>query len=77
MATPRKRKVRTVADESYSELEVYCIWLNEFYRALRKAGFNNDNALWVMVTKESYPDWISYGIPTETDIQKYLDEDED
>ncbi len=30
---PRKKKpvkrVRTVKDESYTELEMYCIWLNE------------------------------------------------
>jgi len=39
MATPRKRtaKVKTVADESYSKLDQYCIWLNEYYRALRRA----------------------------------------
>jgi len=79
MATPRKRiaKPRTVADESYSPLEMYCIWLHEYKKALRKAGFNNDDALWLVATKESFPDWVSYKAPTEKDIQNLLDEDED
>jgi len=77
MATSRKRKTQTVADETYGPLEAYCIWLNEFYKGLRKAGFNNDNALWLITCKDAYPDWVSYGKPTEADIQRYLDEDED
>ena len=79
MATPRKkpvRKVQTVADESYSKLEQYCIWLNEYYKALRKSGFNTDDALWLVVTKESYPKWVEYGAPTADQIADFL-EDED
>jgi hypothetical protein len=79
MATPRKRtaKPKTVADESYSVLETYCIWLNEYYKALRKSGFSTDNSLWLVATKESFPDWVDYKAPTELDIQNLLDEDED
>jgi hypothetical protein len=79
MATPRKRtaKPKTVADDSYSALETYCIWLNEYYKALRKAGFTTDNSLWLVATKESFPDWVDYKAPTELDIQNLLDEDED
>jgi len=76
MATKR-RKPRTVADENYSALDMYCIWLHEYHRALRRAGFSNDNALWIISTKESYPEWVSYKIPTEEDIANLLDEDED
>lgn len=76
MATKR-RKPRTVADENYSELDMYCIWLHEYHRALRRAGFSNDNALWIIATKDSYPEWVSYKIPSETDIENLLDEDED
>jgi hypothetical protein len=73
----RKRKVATVDTDSYNQLEVYCIWLNEYHRALRNAGFSNDNALWLLATKDSYPDWVSFKIPTNTDIAHYMDEDED
>jgi hypothetical protein len=76
MATKR-RKPRTVADENYSELDMYCIWLHEYHRALRRAGFSNDNALWIISTKDSYPEWVLYKIPNETDIANLLDEDED
>jgi hypothetical protein len=75
MATPRKRRVKTVADESYSKLDQHCIWLNEYHRALRKAGFTNDNALWIIATKDSYPDWVD-GINVE-DIRQHLDEEDE
>jgi hypothetical protein len=71
----RKRKVQTVADEGYSKLEEYCIWLNEYKRALRKAGFSNDDALWLVSAKDSYPDWIN-GI-THKDIVQHLEDEED
>lgn len=78
MATARKRtsKPKTVADDSYSALETYCIWLNEYYKALRKSGFSTDNSLWLVTTKESFPDWVDYKAPTEEDIKNYLDEDD-
>lgn len=63
MATPKKKpvkKVQTVDDESYSKLEQYCIWLNEYYKALRKAGFNHDMAAMFVIDKDSYPDWVSF-----------------
>ena len=71
----RRRKVQTVADEGYSKLEEYCIWLNEYKRALRKAGFSNDDALWLIATKDSFPDWIN-GI-THKDIVQHLEDEED
>jgi hypothetical protein len=71
----RKRKVQTVADEGYSKLEEYCIWLNEYKRALRKAGFSNDDALWLVATKDSFPDWIN-GIQPK-DIVQHLEDEED
>jgi hypothetical protein len=63
MATPRKKpvsKIKTVEDESYSKLEQYCIWLNEYYTALIKAGFKHDMAAMFVMEKDSYPDWVSF-----------------
>jgi hypothetical protein len=71
------RKRKAVIDESYSKLDEHCIWLHEFFSSLRKAGFNNDNALWIIASPESYPEWITYKKPTVADIQKYLDEEEE
>lgn len=81
MATRKKptsqKKVKTVEDEQYSELEIYCIWLNEYYSSLLKAGFKADVALSIIMDKDSYPAWVNFRLPTDTDIKKYLDEDED
>jgi len=75
---PRKKKIETVDTDSYSALESYCIWLNEYYKALRKSGFVESIALTIMMDKMSYPDWVSYKMPKDVDIANYLDdEDED
>lgn len=81
MATRKKktstRKVATVENEEYSKLEMYCIWLNEYYSALKRAGFKNDMAMAIMMDKDSYPDWVEWRIPSIDEIQQHLDEDED
>ena len=69
-----KRVVRTVKDEQYSELEMYCIWLNEYYRSLKKAGFPHDLALTIMMDKDSYPQWVPYRTTMGVDSD---DEDDD
>ena len=51
----RKAKVM---DDTYSALEMYCIGLNEYYKALRKAGFSTDIAMAMIMDKASYPDWL-------------------
>ena len=75
MATPRKRTIKTVADESYSKLDQYAIELHELFKALRKAGFTNDNALWLLASKESYPDWMKDLSPE--DIRKHIEEEDE
>ena len=71
MATRKKQ----VVDEGYSKLDEHCIWLNEYYKSLRRAGFTLDNALWMVSTKDSYPDWI---LPvTLDDIRKHIEDEED
>lgn len=76
MATRKKRTVAVDTSE-YNRLEMYCIWLNEFYTSLLRAGFKHDIALAIVVDKEAYPDWVEWKLPTNTDISRYMDEDED
>ncbi|NBW11169.1 MAG: hypothetical protein EBR82_24375 [Caulobacteraceae bacterium] len=73
----RTRKPRTVANEEYTELEMYCIWLNEYYKSLIKAGFATDIALSFVMDKSSYPSWVSYRAPSEEEVKKYLDEEDE
>ena len=77
MATSRKRttKVKAVANDDYSKLDEYAIELHEFYKSLRKAGFTNDNALWLLSAKETYPKWMRELSPE--DIRKHIEDEED
>ena len=72
MATRKKK----VVEDDYSKLDQYAIELHEFYKALRKAGFTNDNALYILSAKQTYPDWMQ-STPTLDDVRKHMDEDED
>ena len=71
------RRVRTVKDESYTELEMYCIWLNEYYKSLLKAGFKSDVAMAFVMDKGSYPSWVNYKSPSEDEIKRMVEEDDD
>ena len=79
MATQRKKsaKVETVDDESYSNLEMYCIWLHEYYESLRRAGFDDVTALGSVIDKDSYPDWVVHKNPTIEEIRKHIEEEEE
>lgn len=78
MATRKRQptRVRTVADENYSKLDQYAIELHEFFKSLRKAGFSNDNALWLLSAKESFPDWLQQK-PSKKDILQHLEDEEE
>jgi hypothetical protein len=73
VATQRRRK--TKIDDDYSKLDQHAILLHEYYKSLRRAGFTVDNALWLIATKDSYPDWLQD--PTMEDIRKHIEDEED
>jgi hypothetical protein len=74
--TARKKRVITVKDERYTPLEMYAISLNEYYKALRKAGFSIELSLGILEIRSAYPDWLLPEIPNVIDPFEY-DEDED
>jgi hypothetical protein len=41
--------------EAYSMLDQYCIGLNEYYKSLRRAGFNVEMALAILLEPLTYP----------------------
>jgi hypothetical protein len=49
--------------------------LHEYYKSLRRAGFTVDNALWLIATKDSYPEWLQD--PTIEDIRNHIEDEED
>jgi hypothetical protein len=71
-----QKRVRTVKNEEYTELEMYCIWLNEYYCSLLKAGFKSDIAMAFVMDKTSYPTWVEYR-PSEDEIRRMIDDDDD
>lgn len=72
-----KRKVIDL--DTYNALDAWCIALNEYYKSLRKAGFNDETALFMVTDKGSFPDWILPAKPIEKigsiDPDKYEDDD--
>ena len=78
MATPKKKPVtrkRNVQDNDYSKLDEHAIWLNEYFKSLRRSGFNRDDALWLISTPESYPGWVD--LPNRQDILNHIEDEED
>ncbi len=68
---------RVIDLDTYNALDAYCISLNEYYKSLRKAGFSEDMAFWLLLDRDSYPDWILPSIPDRVDRIPYEDDDED
>ena len=72
-------KKRVIDLETYNELDAYCIALNEYYKSLRKAGFSDPTALFLITERQSFPDWILPAKPIEKigsiDPDEYEDDD--
>jgi len=78
MAAPKKKPVtrkRTVKDNEYTKLDEHSIWLNEYFKSLRRSGFLRDDALWLIATPESYPSWVD--LPNRQDILNHIEDEED
>ena len=70
-------KKKVIDLDTYSALDAYAISMNEFYKALRRAGFAEGIALFMITDTQSYPAWI---LPHPVDPEKfgnYEDEDDD
>jgi hypothetical protein len=70
-------KKKVIDLDTYSALDQYAISMNEFYKALRKAGFAVDLCLAIITDRDAYPDWILPELPNRIDNIPYDDEDDD
>ena len=70
------RKVtKALEEQGYSKLDAYCIGLHEFWRSLKRSGFDDEIALAIIVEPSAYPGWI---LPDPVEPERYGDyEDED
>jgi hypothetical protein len=70
-------KKKVIDLDTYNALDAWCIALNEYYKSLRRAGFSEGIALFMVTDRDSYPDWILPTIPNRIDNIPYEDDDED
>lgn len=71
------RKVtKALEEQGYSKLDAYCIGLQEFWCSLKRAGFQDDIALAIIVEPSAYPGWILPD-PIEPDRLGDYEDDED
>lgn len=70
------RKVtKQLEEQGYSKLDAYCIGLQEFWNSLKRAGFDDEIALAIIVEPSAYPGWI---LPDPVEPERFGDyEDED
>ena len=72
-----RKETKALEDQGYTALEAYCIALHEYWKALRKAGFTESVALFMITEPQAYPAWI---LPSPVEPEKfghYEDEDDD
>ena len=72
-----RKATKVFEEQGYSPLDAYCISLHEYWKSLKKAGFSEGIALFLLSDKDSYPAWI---LPSPVDPNKFGDyevEDDD
>jgi len=70
-----KRQTKALEEQGYSKLDAYCIGLQEFWTSLKRAGFDDEIALAIIVEPSAYPGWI---LPDPIEPERFGDyEDED
>ena len=74
MAKTRKKVIDL---DTYSKLDAYAISMNEFYKALRRAGFAVDLSLAIISDRAAYPDWLLPELPNKIDSLPYEDDEDE
>lgn len=69
------RRVRRSKEPTFTKLDAHAIQLNEYYKALKRAGFDHSVALAIILDKEGVPNWFTPDVPDFSPIP--LDDDED
>jgi hypothetical protein len=72
-----KKATKALEDQGYSKLDAYCIGMYEFAQSLKKAGFDEETVMGIIVEPQVYPHWIlPDGVPPEK-LGDYDEEDDD
>ena len=70
-------KKKVIDLDTYNALDAWAISLQEMYRALRRAGFDVELCLAIIIEPTAYPDWVLPDLPNRIDNIPYEDDDED
>lgn len=62
---------------TYSKLDQYCIGLNEYYKSLRRAGFDVETALAFVLEPATYPATILPAPNWLPDLPEYYEDEDD
>ena len=70
-----RKATKDLLEQDYSALDAYCIGMYEFAQSLKRAGFDEETVLGIIVERSAYPAWI---LPDPIEPERFGDyEDED
>ena len=70
-----RKAIKALEEQGYSKLDAYCIGLYGYFCSLKRAGFPEDIAMFMITEPQAYPHWI---LPDRVEPDRYGDyEDED
>jgi hypothetical protein len=70
-----RKATKSLEDQGYSKLDAYCIGMYEFAQSLKKAGFDEESVMGIIIEPTAYPAWI---LPDPIEPERFGDyEDED
>jgi hypothetical protein len=70
-----RKQTKQLEDQGYSKLDAYCIGMYEFAQSLKKAGFDEETVMGIIIEPTAYPAWI---LPDPIEPERFGDyEDED
>ena len=72
-----RKQTKALEDQGYSKLDAWCIGVREYYLSLKRAGFNEGEALFMITDLPSYPRWILPDPVEPERLGDYEDEDDD
>ena len=72
-----RKATKAIEDQGYSKLDAWCIGVREYYLSLKRAGFNEGEALFMITDLPSYPRWILPDPVEPERLGDYEDEDDD
>ena len=70
-----RKATKSLEEQGYSKLDAYCIGMYEFAQSLKKAGFDEESVMGIIIEPTAYPAWI---LPDPIEPERFGDyEDED